>query len=393
MATVQGQEGDEVEDKEHEVHLGDEGDQGGGFVTQEDTVVGRDFSGDAAYTDNGNRAVNVSFAVGDQGLGYPVDPDGEFDEGGPDPVEGFSDAGDDVCNGSGGEFTAGADADEADFYSLVAAVGVFGVGAGEVVVDGANGEDGGDGKVLALAVPGNGEGDGVVSLGADELGELVPAGDAFSGEVGDGISGLESCLGGGGWGVFGAAVGRGGGAGVGGGDFLDAGRDGLDCGGWLVGAEAGDENGGADDADEEVHEGAAQHDGDAFADGELVEEAVFVAGEDAVSICGAGVVGELLEGAGSACPAFGGAGGGRVHANHGDVAAEGEGFEAVFGFSFADGEEGFAEADHVLGDADSEEFGGEEVAEFVEGDGGGDGERHDEYAGDEQDDVHVFPLG
>ena len=75
---------------------------------------------------------------------------------------------------------------------------------------------------------------------------------------------------------------------------------------------------------------------------------------------------------------------GREHADHRDVAAERDGLDAVLGLALAEREQRLAEPDHVLGDLDAEQLGGNEVPDLVQADRQGEADHHDDDAEDEE---------
>ena len=83
---------------------------------------------------------------------------------------------------------------------------------------------------------------------------------------------------------------------------------------------------------------------------------------------------------------------GREHADHADVAAERDGLDAVLGLAALPGPDRRAEADHVLGHADAEPLGRDQVADLVQGDGHRDADDDGEDAEHVQQDRHPGPL-
>src|SRR5690606_19273697 len=138
----------------------------------------------------------------------------------------------------------------------------------------------------------------------------------------------------------------------------------------------------------EVHRRPAGHDDDLLPPLLAVEDAVLVAGPDLLQGHLPGLFDQGLERAGGGAADFARvvAGLGRQHADHADVSAQRQPFDAVLGLAAAPRPQGGPEPDHVLGHLDAEELGGQEVADLVQPDG-----RHqpDEEDGDPQEEEPV----
>src|SRR5690606_30500544 len=102
----------------------------------------------------------------------------------------------------------------------------------------------------------------------------------------------------------------------------------------------------------------------------------------------AGVLNQRLEwtGAGRAELAGVVAGFGREHADHPDVAAEGDRLDAVFGLAAPPRPDRPSEPDHVLGDLDPEQLGGDEVPDLVQGN------RHQQSRSEREDSDDEQPV-
>src|SRR5690606_28519520 len=339
-------------------------------------LQGGDLAAHPGRADDAHRRVGFARAVAEGGVpqgGHLRRQGGEGVDGVADPVghpdHGFAEV---LFHDAGGR----AEAEEARLDVLALDVGAVAVLLGDQV--------GGDlrleGDLLALAV----DDDRHLLAGAvpDEVGEGGPVLGAHAVERDDAVARLHA-----------GRLGRG--LGVGRGALVavlalgdDARRDRADGGGLLLDPEAHEDGEEQRHGQDEVHEGAGEHDDDPFPRPARVEQALVVAGLQFLEGRRAGVLDH-------AAPRGGGAGlqpsvgSGREHADHADVAAERDGLDAVLGLAPLPRPQGRAEADHVLRHADAEHLGRRQVAQFVPGDGEQQADREDDYAEDEHQGRHA----
>ena len=146
---------------------------------------------------------------------------------------------------------------------------------------------------------------------------------------------------------------------------------------------------------QQVHRRATQHNHHALEHRQLIEQAVLIAGLQALSIRRTSLLSQGCERARTPrmtllmvflhlSRAR------RVHANHRNVAAQRDRLETVLSLAAAEREHGLTEANHVLRDAHIEQLRGHQMPHLVQGNRDGNSDCHEDNAHSVQQDFHAF---